>query len=179
MAEGARRRARFAEALARRRVALGFVAGVAALVLARPTWEAWGVGLLIALAGEGVRIWAAGHLEKGREVTRSGPYRVMPHPLYTGSVVIAIGAAVASRSVAVAVVTGLYMSLTIAAAIRTEEAHLRRTFGAAYDEYRASRGTPMERRFSLARARRNREHRGALGVLAGFGLLALKILLFL
>ena len=27
------------------------------------------------LAGEALRLWAAGHLEKGKEVTRSGPYR--------------------------------------------------------------------------------------------------------
>ena len=61
--------------LARRRVPLGFVTAVAALVLARPTWTTWRYGLLVALAGEAIRVWAAGHLEKSREVTRSGPYR--------------------------------------------------------------------------------------------------------
>src|SRR5687768_13636173 len=77
----ARLRARPAEALARRRVSLGFVAAIIALVLAQPTWASWRLGLLVALAGEAVRVWAAGHLEKSREVTRSGPYRWMRHPL--------------------------------------------------------------------------------------------------
>ena len=35
----------------------------------------WHRGAVVALVGEALRIWAAGHLEKSREVTRSGPYR--------------------------------------------------------------------------------------------------------
>lgn len=172
----ARRRAWLAQALARRRVPLGFAVAAAALMLAQPTWEAWRAGLLIAVAGECLRLWAAGHLEKSREVTRSGPYRFLRHPLYTGSVLIAIGVAVASRSIAVAVVAALYMGLTIPAAIRFEEAQLRQAFGSAYDDYRASGGEPMARRFSLARMLRNREYRAVGGLIVGFALLALKIL---
>jgi protein-S-isoprenylcysteine O-methyltransferase Ste14 len=168
--------ARLADALARRRVSLGFVAAAATLVLAQPTWEAWRAGLLIAVAGECLRLWAAGHLEKSREVTRSGPYRFLRHPLYAGSIVIAIGVAVASRSVGAAAVAALYMGLTIAAAIRVEESQLRQAFGSTYDDYRASRAEPMVRRFSLARALRNREYRALGGLILGFALLALKIL---
>jgi protein-S-isoprenylcysteine O-methyltransferase Ste14 len=168
--------ARLAQTLARRRVSLGFVAAVAALVLARPTWDAWRAGLLIACAGECLRLWASGHLEKGREVTRSGPYRFLSHPLYAGSVVIALGVVVASRSYAVAAVTSVYMGLTIAAAIRVEEAHLRQAFGSTYEDYRASRAEPMRRRFSFRRAIGNREYRAVGGLIVGFALLALKIL---
>ena len=162
--------------LARWRVRLGFAAGALALVLAQPTWRTWSAGLLVALAGACIRLWAAGHLEKGREVTRSGPYRFAGHPLYIGSVVIAGGAALAARSGIAALVVALYMGVTIAAAVRTEEAQLREAFGPAYDAYRASRGAPMPRRFSLARARRNREHRALAGLLGGFALLALKVI---
>ena len=161
--------------LARRRVPLGFVVAIAAFALAHPTWQTWRSGLLIALAGECVRIWAAGHLEKGREVTRSGPYRLMRHPLYVGSTVIALGIAVASRSVGAAAIAVLYMGLTTAAAVRAEEAQLRQAFGSAYDDYQASRAAPMRRSFSAARALRNREHRAVVGVLSGFALLALKV----
>ena len=84
----------------RAKMGLGLL--VAALMLAQPTWEAWRAGLLIAVAGECLRLWAAGHLEKSREITRSGPYRFLRHPLYAGSIVIAVGVAVASRSIAVA-----------------------------------------------------------------------------
>jgi protein-S-isoprenylcysteine O-methyltransferase Ste14 len=162
--------------LARRRVGLGFVAAVLALALARPTRESLIVGLAVALCGEAIRIWAAGHLEKSREVTRSGPYRWTRHPLYVGSLVLALGVVVAARSPIVAVVVAVYMTTTIASAIRTEEAFLRRTFGDTYDRYRASRAEPMTRRFSLERARRNREYRAVLGMLIGFALLALKLL---
>lgn len=172
----ARRWAHLADVLARKRVSLGFVAAAVTLVLAQPTWETWRAGLLIAVAGECVRVWAAGHLEKKREVTRSGPYRFVRHPLYAGSAVIAIGIASASRSVAAAVVAGLYMALTIAAAVRAEEADLRQAFGSTYDDYRASRAAPMVRRFSLTRAVANREQRAVLGLIVGFALLALKIL---
>lgn len=171
----AKARSAAAEALARRRVPLGFVASAAALLLARPTWDTWAAGLAVAVAGECVRVWAAGHLEKGREVTRSGPYRAMRHPLYVGSTLIALGVAVASRSLAVAIIAAIYMGATITAAIWTEEAHLRRAFGDVYDKYRASRAEPMARRFSLARAVRNREHRAVFGLLIGFALLALKV----
>ena len=174
--------------LARKRVPLGFVTTIVALVLARPTWTTWRMGLLVALAGEAIRIWAAGHLEKGREVTSSGPYRWMGHPLYVGSSILALGVVIAARSVPLAVLAALYMGATITAAIRTEEAYLRRTFGETYDLYQQSRGlgavargakaaAPSSRRFSLARAMRNREYRAALGVLIGFALLALKAML--
>ena len=168
--------ARLAAALARRRVFLGFLVAAVTLVLAQPTWPTWRAGLVLALAGESLRIWAAGHLEKGREVTRSGPYRFLRHPLYAGSIVIAAGAVAASRSVVVAIATIVYMALTIGAAVAAEEAHLRQAFGATYDNYRASRAEPMVRRFSLSRAVRNREYRAVGGLLLGFALLALKIL---
>jgi protein-S-isoprenylcysteine O-methyltransferase Ste14 len=163
--------------LARKRVPLGFATAVVALVLAQPTWGAWTAGLSVAGVGELIRIWAAGHLEKGREVTRSGPYRWTRHPLYVGSAILAAGVVIASRSVIVALLAGLYMAATLTAAIRTEEAFLRRTFGDTYERYSRSEAAPMGRAFSLDRALRNREYRAVTGVAVGFGLLALKILL--
>ena len=150
---------------------------VAALVLARPTWTTWQVGLLVALAGEAIRVWAAGHLEKGREVTTSGPYRWTAHPLYVGSSLLALGVVIAARNVPVAVLAAIYMGSTITAAVQTEEAFLRRTFGDAYDRYRQSNGDPATRRFSLQRAMRNREYRAVAGLVVGFALLALKVVL--
>ena len=167
------------EILARRRVALGWMVVVATLVLARPTWGTWRFGLTSAALGEAVRVWAAGHLEKSREVTRSGPYRWTRHPLYVGSTIMALGIVIASRSVVVALLAAIYMTSTLTAAIRTEEAFLSRTFGDTYDRYRDSRAEPMRRRFSLARAMRNREYRAMAGLAAGFALLALKVIGYL
>jgi protein-S-isoprenylcysteine O-methyltransferase Ste14 len=161
--------------LARKRVPLGFVAALATAALATPTWDSWRAGLLIAVIGEVIRVWAAGHLEKGREVTQSGPYRWTAHPLYVGSSVIALGAVVAAHSVAAAVLATLYMAATITAAVRTEEAFLRGRFGRAYDEYRRADALPVVRRFSLTRALRNKEYRAIAGLLIGFGFLALRL----
>ena len=74
-----------ARRVARYRVRLGFPSAVLALWLAQPTERSLAAGAIVALVGEGLRIWAAGHLEKGREVTASGPYRFSRHPLYLGS----------------------------------------------------------------------------------------------
>ena len=105
--------------IARYRVRMGFVAALAAFWLARPTRDSLAVGALVAAAGELIRIWAAGHLEKGREVTMSGPYRLTRHPLYLGSGLIAAGLAIASSSVAVVLLVAIYFAVTIASAIRS------------------------------------------------------------
>jgi protein-S-isoprenylcysteine O-methyltransferase Ste14 len=162
--------------IARLRVPLGFAFGIAALWLAHPTHRSLAAGAAIAVFGELIRIWAAGHLEKGREVTMSGPYRLTRHPLYLGSTFIGIGLAVAAANLVVAAIVILYLAVTLTAAIRTEEAHLTEKFGAAYPDYRAGRAPGAHRKFSLERALRNREYRGAIGVLLVLAVLLWKSL---
>ena len=162
--------------IARRRVTIGFLAAAAAFWLARPTMRSVMAGAAVAIAGELIRIWAAGHLEKGREVTTSGPYRFTRHPLYFGSTIIGIGFAMASASIAVALLVAGYLAVTLSAAIATEEAHLTAKFGSAYPAYREGRVPGVARRFSLARAMRNREYRAAIGIGVALALLAWKAL---
>ena len=88
---------------------------------------------------------------------------------------IALGVVIAARSPVVTIVTLIYMTATLTAAIRNEETFLRGAFGGTYDLYRASSAEPMARRFSLERALRNREDRAALGLIIGFALLAIKV----
>jgi len=154
----------FVRALARRRVTLGFAFAVVVLYLASPTRLTLLAGTLVGLIGEAIRIWAAGHLEKSREVTTSGPYRFTRHPLYLGSSIMAAGIVVACRSVAVGCLVLVYMAATIGAAIRTEEAFLRERFGEAYDAYAQDRAPRVEREFSFERAWRNREYRALVGL---------------
>jgi protein-S-isoprenylcysteine O-methyltransferase Ste14 len=160
--------------LARRRVAMGFIAGLAAIWLSQPTPRTLLIGAAIAVLGEAMRIWAAGHLEKGREVTVSGPYRLTRHPLYLGSTLIGVGLAIASASVVVAVLVAAYLTVTLTAAIATEEAHLTAKFGDAYPEYRDGRAAGVSRRFSVSRAMRNREYRAMIGLAAVLALLSWK-----
>jgi protein-S-isoprenylcysteine O-methyltransferase Ste14 len=155
--------------IARMRVALGFVSGVLVLILSRPSARSLALGMSIAAVGEAIRIWAAGHLHKSREVTASGPYRFVGHPLYVGSSVMGVGLAIACSSLVVAALIALYLVTTLTAAVKSEEAYLRRTFGEQYDLYRsgvaAKRREPSaaRRRFSLQQAMANREYRAVIG----------------
>lgn len=151
--------------LARWRITIGFICGAAVLLLARPTRSSLLIGAPVALAGEALRIWAAGHLEKSREVTASGPYRWTRHPLYVGSTLLGGGLAIASNRIVVAAIVVLYMVLTLTAAARSEERHLETKFGQAYERYRSGAAVEVARRFSVERARRNGEDRTLVGVL--------------
>lgn len=161
--------------LARWRVPVGFVCGLAVLWLARPTLSSIVLGGVIALVGEAIRVWAAGHLEKGREVTCSGPYRWTGHPLYVGTTVMGIGLAVAARSLPVSILVALYLGTMIPLAVRSEEATLRARFGERYDQYRRGVVVDRERPFSWARAMGNREYRALVGFVAVMALLLLKL----
>jgi protein-S-isoprenylcysteine O-methyltransferase Ste14 len=156
-------------------VPLGFAVAVVAFGFTTPSWGGWMLGLGVAAVGEAIRVWAAGHIEKGREITRSGPYRFVRHPLYLGSTLLGVGFAMASQSAVVAGLVVVYLALTLTAAIRTEEATLDDRFGGAYSDYRAGTLSRIDRRFSLSRAIGNREHRAVAGLIAAFLLLALRI----
>lgn len=160
--------------LAHRRVPLGFLCAIIAYACARPTAGSIATGAIVALPGELLRIWAAGHIDKGREVTRSGPYRVVRHPLYMGSAILGVGFIVAAQSLVSCAVVALYLGVTLMASIRTEEAGLERKFGSEYAAYRAGRGTPVDRPFRLERVLANREHRAMAGFVIAMGLLALR-----
>jgi protein-S-isoprenylcysteine O-methyltransferase Ste14 len=160
--------------LARWRVFLGFVFAAVVLWLATPTRQSVMIGALSAIAGELLRLWAAGHLEKSKEVTQSGPYRYTRHPLYLGSTLIGMGMIVAANDVIVALIVLAYLAFTLTAAMRSEEAHLREKFGDAYDAYAEKRSPRVERAFSWERALRNREHHTVLGLAAGLIALLLK-----
>jgi hypothetical protein len=164
--------------LARFRVALGWVFAPLVLILANPSRESLFVGTLVGLAGEAVRMWAAGHLNKAREVTSSGPYRYVAHPLYVGSSIMGIGLGIATRNPIATALIIIYLIVTLRAAIKSEEAFLRRRFGDQYDLYRRwgreSGRARSDRRFSLAQAVANREYRALVGLVGAMLLLVLK-----
>ncbi len=162
---------RFLFHVARRRVIAGFAVAVVAFACARPSWRSIAAGVPIALLGEGLRIWAVGHLVKAREVTMSGPYRLTRHPLYAGSAVIGVGFVVAAASLLVAGVVLGYLAVMTAAAIRLEEATLRADFGDTYARYAAGECAVPRRRFSARRAAGNGEHLAVLGLAAAVALL--------
>ncbi len=160
--------------LARLRVPLGFVTGAAVLLVARPTWPLMAAGTAVACAGEALRVWASGHLEKSREVTKSGPYSWFRHPLSVGSSILGLGVCIAAGSALIAALVLAYLGATLPAAVVTEEGFLRREFGAEYDDYCRGVTAVQPRRFSWERALRNREYRAVAGLAIAVTILALK-----
>ena len=166
---------RFLQRVGRVRVPLGFVAAGVAFWFATPSWTSLVAGAGVASVGEAFRLWAAGHIRKGREVTASGPYRLTRHPLYLGSLVMGLGFVVAAANVVVATVVAGYLVIMLGVAITLEEAMLREKFGADYDRYARGKLDTADRRFSLSLARHNGEYRTLLGFAAAVGVLGLKI----
>ena len=105
----------------------------------------------------------------------SGPYRLLRHPLYAGSIVIGIGFVVAAASPLVAGVVLGYLAVMTAAAIRLEEATLRADFGDTYARYAAGECPVPRRRFSPRRAIGNGEHLAVAGLIATVLLLCARV----
>ena len=154
----------------RLRVPVGYLTGVAVLALARPVPLLVLVGLVLAGAGEGIRLWASGHIEKGRSLATGGPYAHTRNPLYLGSVVMAMGAAAASASPGVILAVCAYLAAFYPSVIRSEAAFLRSRFPAEYEEWsravplflpRLTPGGPRSTGFDWRRVRMNREWRTA------------------
>ena len=75
----------------RYRVPVGWLVGVAVVVLARPTPLSLALGLPLVVLGEAVRVWASGHIEKTKSLATGGPYAHSRNPLYVGSLLLALG----------------------------------------------------------------------------------------
>ena len=52
-----------------------------------PLWS----GTALVIAGAALRFWGAGHLVKRRQLTLSGPYAFVRHPLYLGTLLVCLG----------------------------------------------------------------------------------------
>jgi protein-S-isoprenylcysteine O-methyltransferase Ste14 len=168
-------------ALSRFRVPAAWALFALVAVLARPSTATALIALPLALAGEALRLWAAGHIEKGRELATGGPYAHTRNPLYLGSALMAAGLAVATRSAAAAVLIAAYLAVFYPLAVSSEAALLRARFGEAYDRWASEvpallpRLTPAgarASRFEWRRVLANREWRAAAALPAVAALLA-------
>ena len=153
----------------RYRVAAGWLLGVFVLALARPTPRSILLGLPLVVLGEAIRLWASGHIEKTLRLATGGPYAHSRNPLYLGSVLLALGVAVACASPWVVLAVALYFLAFYPSVMREEAAFLERRFPeyAAWAQAvplfwpRPLPGGPRESRFEWARVRVNREWRTA------------------
>jgi len=106
---------------------------------------AW-IGITVGAVGLGIRVWSMRVL--GHDYTRSlrtreaqtvidrGPYRLVRHPGYVGSILVWVGSRLAVNWL-IAVATALVLLLVYAYRIRAEEQMLVDHFGDGYQAYRA------------------------------------------
>ena len=150
----------------------------------------WGAGM--SAAGLSLRAWAAGSIHKDRELATTGPYAHTRNPLYLGSFMLGAGVTVAGGRWVFGVMLLALFLLVYRAIVLREATELEARFGERYRVYSARvpavvpRITPYRAEgaegpdsppggFTLARYLRNREWEAALGAVAAFGLLALKL----
>jgi protein-S-isoprenylcysteine O-methyltransferase Ste14 len=116
-------------------------------------WLMW-LGAAMTLAGLLFALWARLYLgenwsglvmvKQKHELIRSGPYRFVRHPIYSGILLALLGTGICRRNVwgflGVALV---WFGFSLKA--RLEERFMIETFGAQYDDYRRSTGALLPR----------------------------------
>ena len=171
---------------ARQRVRIGYVLTVVVLFFSRPAPCSILIGAAVGLLGLAIRAYAAGYLHKQAVLTTSGPYARTRNPLYFGSSILTLGAAIAMNSWLSATLLLLYFALVYTLVMRREEIELRGHHGAEFDAYAnsvplffprltaAKQPAAVAGSFSWSQYRKNHEYQAALGFL--FLLLVLLII---
>jgi protein-S-isoprenylcysteine O-methyltransferase Ste14 len=102
-------------------------------------------GVLIAVLGEGVRLWAVHHIgvisrtrsERLGPLVASGPFAIVRNPLYLGNIALWAGFALAARLMWLAPLIVVLLGLEYHAIVRWEERLLESRLGDAYRTYAA------------------------------------------
>ena len=167
----------------RSRVPLGFVFAAVYLWLADPLVISLLFGLVFILPGLLIRAIASGHVQKNERLAMSGPYAYTRNPLYLGSLIMAVGFAVAARSIWIALILVIMFVAIYLPVIRAEENYLAQHFP-EFAEYarRVPRLIPDptpsgDRRgsFSWQLYRKHREYNASLGAAAMLVALSVKL----
>jgi protein-S-isoprenylcysteine O-methyltransferase Ste14 len=157
----------------RHRVPAGWLVGLVVAFFAQPTPQSLFLGLPLACVGELLRIWASGHIEKTKRLATGGPYAHSRNPLYLGSLLMALGVAIACASPWAALAVAAYFAAFYPSVMREEAAFLAGKFPPEYSAWaaavplfwpRLSPAGPRASRFDWAQVRSNREWRTALAL---------------
>ena len=115
--------------IARRiRVPLGFAFAAVYLWLAHPSRNSSLTGCALVVVGLTIRAFASGYVKKNEELAATGPYAHTRNPLYLGSLVLATGFVVVSRSWIIAAIAAVLLFVIYLPVIRGEENFLRSQF---------------------------------------------------
>jgi protein-S-isoprenylcysteine O-methyltransferase Ste14 len=106
---------------------------------------AW-VGVAIGISGFLLRVWAMRMLGQfytrrlvttaEQRVVQAGPYRLVRHPGYLGSILVWLGASASSGNLLVFAAVAALLAVAYGYRIRTEERMLIGALGEPYEEYR-------------------------------------------
>lgn len=107
------------------------------------------IAILLTAAGIALAIWARFYLGQnwsgtvtikvGHTLTRTGPYKRVRHPIYSGILLAMVGTALAHGRPGGVIAIALFW-LGFAYKLRLEEQFMRKTFGPEYDEYAKTTG---------------------------------------
>jgi protein-S-isoprenylcysteine O-methyltransferase Ste14 len=168
------------------RVPAGTLLGIVFLFLMHPSIRSLWIGGIVAFSGSLLRLWAAGHIEKGTSLTRSGPYALTRNPLYLGSFFMALGIFVAGQGYWLLPAFGLFFVGLYYPVMKAEEQELLQGHGEEFREYlrsvpfffpRLSGWSGGSSTFCWSRVIKNREHRTIAGLVLTEMILILKIVL--
>ncbi len=171
----------YADRVAKLRVPFGFLLVATFAWFSRPSLTSLAIGIPVSLCGLALRAWAAGCLAKNAQLAQSGPYAHVRNPLYVGTLLVAAGLVLASRSIGLGILFGAVFGLIYLPVIQLEEQHLRGLFP-EFDAYarrvpalvpRLTAASPGPG-FSAQLYLKNREYEAGLGFLAGLVLLLWK-----
>ena len=98
------------------------------------------LGCLLVLDGLLIRLYASGFVYKNKELSTSGPYAYVRHPLYTGNILILIGISFAAGSISALVISIIFFWFYYPAAIEYEDRKLKLLFPDSWDSW--SQQTP-------------------------------------
>jgi len=120
-----------------RRVPL-FIGAILLVVFAKPQFPEIWIGIVLIFLGEGIRIWAAGHLQKNEVLTVTGPYAYVKNPLYIGSILITAGFCLLADNIyLLATAYFMFCFHYIPYKKKMEGDRLKRHFGGQYEDYDA------------------------------------------
>ncbi len=125
---------RYAAWAAKTRVAVSGLLAITVCLLARPTQATLQLGIAVAVAGLLLRVWAAGHLQKNKKLTTSGPYAFVRNPLYLGSMTAGVGLGIGTGIPLLALAILTVFILWFLPVMGEEEDHIRKILP-GYSEY--------------------------------------------
>ncbi|MBI5873698.1 MAG: isoprenylcysteine carboxylmethyltransferase family protein [Candidatus Omnitrophica bacterium] len=102
---------------------------------AHMTDASFSLGVVLMLAGLGIRFWASGYLKKSRVLTTSGPYAYTRNPLYLGNFILGFGISVIANNPWLNIYYIASFYVLYMGTIREEQNVLTDKFGEAYRDY--------------------------------------------